>query len=523
MGEGSWGDRRNAMSNNLRFQRIGSAMLCVLVVGAAAAQQDARTVRNKVTRYRAAHEKEIIAEFVDLLSIPNGASDTPNIEHNAEAIRKMLEKRGITVRILRVSGAPPVVLGEFHSSSAARTIGIYAHYDGQPVDPAQWLNPPFSPIIRDAAGHEVDWQSAAKFDPEWRIYARSASDDKAPIQGVVAALDALRSSHTAMSVNVKFMFEGEEEAGSTHLPEILKPYPEALDADIWLLCDGPVHQSRRMQVFFGARGETELEITLYGPARPLHSGHYGNWAPNPIVLLTHLIDSMRAKDEHIQIPGFYDDVRPLTASEKKVLAATPAVDEQLKQELAIATPEGGGAPLAEQILKPALNVRGIQAGHVGAQAANVISTEAAASIDFRLVPNQTPEQVRERVENHITRQGFFIVHDTPDLETRRAHAHVVKLQWGSGYRPYRASLDNAAAQAVVRALEAASGAPLIQVVSLGGSVPMYIFEGENHTPVLGVPIANHDNNQHAANENLRVQNLWDAIEMYAGIFAELKW
>jgi acetylornithine deacetylase/succinyl-diaminopimelate desuccinylase-like protein len=363
-------------------------------------------------------------------------------------------------------------------------------------------------------------QTITKFDPEWRIYARSASDDKAPIEGTMAALDALRASHTALSVNLKFMFEGEEEAGSVHVPDILKQNPDALDADIWLLCDGPVHQSRRMQVFFGARGETDLEMTVYGPARALHSGHYGNWAPNPIALLAHLIDSMRSADEEILIPGFYDDVRPLTAIEEEALAKTPAVDEQLKGELAIADPEGGGAPLAEQILKPALNLRGVQGGHVGTEATNVINTEAVASIDFRLVPNQTPKKVRERVEDHIARQGFFIVHDTPDLAVRRAHAHVVKLQWGSGYRPYRAPMENAMAQSVIRAIEAATGGSIIQVVALGGSVPMYLFEGKTHTPVIGVPIANHDNNQHASNENLRLQNLWAAIQVHAAIFSE---
>jgi len=285
------------------------------------------------------------------------------------------------------------------------------------------------------------------------------------------------------------------------------------------LCDGPVHQSRRMQVFFGARGETDLEITTYGPARPLHSGHYGNWAPNPIILLTHLIDSMRDTNGTILIPGFYDDVRPLTPTEKQALARTPAADVQLKQELAIPSPEGGGALLAQQILKPGLNVRGIQAGHVGAQAANIISTEAQASIDFRLVPNQTPEKVRERVEDHIKRKGFFIVHDDPDISTRHEHAHIVKLQWGSGYPPYRASMDNPTAQRIIRTIETATSAPVIQVVTLGGSVPMYLLEGKNHTPVIGVPIANHDNNQHAANENLRLQNMWNAIEVYAAIFA----
>ena len=494
-----------------------TSIMCVVGLAFAPAQQSAG-LQEQVRAYRIAHEKEIVREFSRLLSLPNRASDSRDIELNAEFIKTMLESRGITVRMLGVKGAPPVILGELRTPDARSTIGIYAHYDGQPVDPAQWLSPPFSPVVRDQTGKVIEWEGAANFDPEWRVYARSASDDKAPIEATMAALDALRASHTPLSVDVKFIFEGEEEAGSIHLPQILKEHADALDAEIWLLCDGPVHQSRRMQVFFGARGETDLEITTYGPARPLHSGHYGNWAPNPIVLLTHLIDSMRDTDGNILIQGFYEDVRPLTATEKQTLARTPAADAQLKRELAIRVPEGGGAPLAEQILKPALNVRGVQAGHVGAQAANVISTEAEASIDIRLVPNQTPEQVRAKVEEHIARQGFFIVHDDPDASTRQAHAHVVKLQWGSGYPPYRASMENVTAQRIIRTIETAT--PVVQVVTLGGSVPMYLFESQKHTPVIGVPIANHDNNQHAADENLRLQNLWDAIQVFASIFAE---
>lgn len=505
------------MRNTSNF--LITSMLCVVGLAFGPARLSAG-FQEQVRAYRVAHEKEIVHEFNRLLSLPNRASDSRDIELNAEFIKTMLESRGIAVRMLRVTGAPPVILGELRTPGARSTIGIYAHYDGQPVDPAQWLSPPFSPVVRDRTGKDIEWEAAANLDPEWRVYARSASDDKAPIEATMAALDALRASHTPLSVDVKFMFEGEEEAGSIHLPQILKENADALDAEIWLLSDGPVHQSRRMQVFFGARGETDLEITTYGPARPLHSGHYGNWAPNPIVLLTHLIDSMRDTDGNILIQGFYEDVRPLTAAEKQTLARTPAADAQLKQELAIRVPEGGGAPLAEQILKPALNVRGVRAGHVGAQAANVISTEAEASIDIRLVPNQTPEQVRARVEEHIARQGFFIVHEEPDASTRLAHGHVVKLQWGSGYPPYRASMENGAAERIIRTIETATASPVVKVVTLGGSVPMYLFEGQKHTPVIGVPIANHDNNQHAANENLRLQNLWDAIQVYASIFAE---
>jgi acetylornithine deacetylase/succinyl-diaminopimelate desuccinylase-like protein len=498
-----------------------SLVLLFFSVLPTAAQDSSTPVRDQLRTYREAHEKQILGEFVNLLSIPNHAGDTADIERNAQAISAMLQAREVQVRLLRVPGASPVVFGELRTPGATRTIGIYAHYDGQPVDPMQWQHPAFNPVLRDVSGREVNWQAQGRFDPQTRIYARSSSDDKAPIEATMSALDALRSVHVTPSINLKFFFEGEEEAGSPHLAEIIAQYPETLAADAWLLCDGPVHQSGRMQVDFGSRGDIDLEIRVYGPARPLHSGHYGNWAPNPIVLLTHLLDSMRDADAHILIPGFYDDVRPLTPSERRMLAQTPAADEQLKQELAIVQPEGDGAKLAEQILKPAINVHGIQAGHVGEEAANVISTEARASFDIRLVPDQTPERVRQEVEQHITHQGFFIVHQTPDLATRRAHARVVKLEWGPGYPAYRAPVDNPMAQAVVRTIEEATGGPIIQVVSLGGSVPMYLFEGKKHQPVIGVPIANADNNQHAANENLRLQNLWDGIEIFGTLFAQL--
>jgi acetylornithine deacetylase/succinyl-diaminopimelate desuccinylase-like protein len=483
------------------------------------AQQSAATVRDRVRNYRLAHEKEILGEFARLLSIPNLASDTPNIERNVQAIATMLENHGVAVQFLRVPGAPPLIYGRLNAPGDRPTIGIYAHYDGQPVDSGLWQSPPFSPTLRDIAGHTIDWQSLNHYDAESRIYARSAGDDKAPIAATMSALDALNSMQTHLSVNVKFLFDGEEEASSPHLAELLNKNPEALEADIWLLCDGPLPPSRRMQVFFGTRGETDLEMTVYGAARPMHSGNYGNWAPNPIVLLTHLLDSMRDTNAKILIPGFYDDVRTLTQSERQVLTNSAASDEQLKEEFAIAAPEGDGASLAEQLLKPAMNVRGIRAGYVGERVNNVISSEAVAMMDFRLVPNQTEERVRQQVEEHIARQGFFVVHQTPDMTTRRAHAHVVKLEWKSDFPLFRTAMDNPIGQAVVKSIEQATGAPVVQAVSMGGTVPMYLLAGGKHTPVLGVPIANHDDNQHAPDENLRLQNLWDAIEVYATIFA----
>jgi acetylornithine deacetylase/succinyl-diaminopimelate desuccinylase-like protein len=496
------------------------------VTDSAAQNPEAQAIRTKARSYRAEHEVTILRELVALLSLPNIASDRSNIGKNADHIVSMLHRRGVQTQRLQVEGSPPVVYGELRAPGAQRTIIIYVHYDGQPVDPAQWATDPWTPVLRDKpldqGGREIPISSLqAPINGEWRLYARSASDDKSPIIAVLTAIDALRAAQIPLSVNLKFFFEGEEEAGSPHLPSIIQKYSELLKADAWILCDGPVHQTRQMQIYFGARGVTDLEMTVYGPARPLHSGHYGNWAPNPVVLLSHLLSSMRDTDGRILIPGFYDDVRPLTETERRALAEVPSVETEMKHALGLAWSEGSGKPLVEQIMRPALNLRGIHGGHVGAKAQNAVPTEATASIDFRLVPDQTPEKVRSRVEAHIRQQGFFIVYDTPDWETRRNHPKIVKLDWGPGYPPARTSMDLPVSRAVVRAIEEMTGAPIVKMPSLGGSVPMYLFLDVLKTPVIGVPIVNHDNNQHAANENLRLRNLWDGIETFAALLARL--
>ena len=473
----------------------------------------------RIRAWRVQNEARVLTELRDLLAIPNVASDAPNIERNAAALAEMLRRRGIEPRLLRLEGAPPVVFGELRASGAKETLVLYAHYDGQPVDRAKWAGDPWMPVLRTAlvesGGKELAWNEAIKkLDPEWRLFARSASDDKAPIVAMLAALDALRATGTSLGVNVKFFFEGEEEAGSPHLARIIEKHRDLLGADLWLIADGPVHQSRRMQLYYGVRGVMGLELTTYGPLRPLHSGHYGNWAPNPLVTLTHLLASMRDENGRILIDGFYDDVRALTAAERAALAEVPAAEEQLQRELALGRSEGT-EPLVERITVPALNLRGIRGGGVGETAANVISPEAAASIDFRLVPDQTPERVKAKVEAHLRSRGFHVVHETPDAETRRAHAKVIKVEWESGYPASRVSLDNPVAAAIERRIEAALGQQLIKLPTLGGSVPLYLFP-----TALGIPTVNHDNNQHGANENLRLQNLWDAIEVFAAVMGK---
>jgi acetylornithine deacetylase/succinyl-diaminopimelate desuccinylase-like protein len=518
-------------SESFTLWPMSRVLLAVFLLLAATAAQTAEQVR----AYRRQNEVNILRDFAALLSMPNvaqaSAAGHADIERNAAYIRDLFQKRGLRTELLEVSGGFPAIYAELLVPGATKTVVFYAHYDGQPVIATKWQSPPFAPTLRTGAlgtnekiieiGTLKSGQPLPSGAENWRLYARSASDDKAPIIGFLTALDALRANKIQPDVNLKFFLEGEEEAGSDHLEELLKKYSDLLRSDLWILCDGPAHQSGRMQLVYGARGVMGLEMTVYGPNRGLHSGHYGNWAPNPAAEIANVIASMRDTDGRIKIKDFYNHVAPLTPAEKRALADVPDMDIALQQAFALGRTEGGGQHLNRLIMNPALNVRGIRSGAVGAEAANAIMTDATASIDFRLVPRQTPEGVRQQVEAHLRSLGYEIVYEEPTEESRRKHPRLIRLQWAMGYPAARTPLDSTVASAIAKVMSSAIGAPLIRMPTLGGSVPMYLFEQRLKTPVLILPIANYDNNQHSHNENIRLGNLWTAIDIYASLFAEL--
>ena len=497
--------------------------IAVCILASRALAQDAERVRSAVRAYQQAHDVEVVRELADFLAIPNLASDSVNIRRNARFIVAMLERRGIRAQLLESPGSPPAVFGELRTPGATRTIVFYAHYDGQPVDTSQWATPPWSPTLRARLSGEIVPlpTQPGTVQGESRLYARSSGDDKAPIVAFLAALDALRAARVQPSVNLKFFFEGEEEAGSPHLRDMLSSHRDVLGSDLWVFGDGPVHQSRREQVVFGVRGSMGLELTVYGPNRALHSGHYGNWAPNPLVLVANLIASMRDDDGRILIDHYYDDVRPITPAEREAIASVPPADSALRVELQLGGTEANNAPLMDRIMLPALNVRGISGGGVGALGANAIATQARASIDFRLVPRQTPANVRALVEAHARKEGFFVVHGDPTPEERVTHAKILKLEWEGGYPAQRSDMSLPVSRALVRATEMGIGQRIIVMPTSGASAGLYHFDDVLHTPIISVPIVNHDDSQHAANENLRLQNLIDGMQVYAGIIAHL--
>ncbi len=503
------------------FPRIITAVsLCFICMGSTFADQ----VSGQVSQWRQSHEQQIVDEFSKLLSIPNVASDKPNIRKNANHISQLLKNAGMRVELLEVEGSNPVVFAQRNSPGATKTVMIYIHYDGQPVNVDNWASDPWVPVIRtdmvENGGKQVPMK--APFDPDWRIFARSAGDDKAPVIALQSALMALAEAGIEPTVNLKVFLEGEEEAGSPNLRRMLETHKDKLAADLWLFCDGPTHQSRRWQLVYGVRGSYGFNLRVYGPNRPLHSGHYGNWAPNPIMLLTELINSMRAPDGEILVDGYSDQVVPLSAGELAAIAASPQMDELLATDLGIGIPETEDR-LELAIARPAMNLRGISGGDVGAQARNVIQPSAEASIGLRLVPAQTPEYLRGVIEKHIESQGYLVVHEEPTSEQRQQQQRIARLDWSSsgGYPAYRAAFDEPLAMQISEILYKLSDSTLIQTPTMGGSLPLYIVEDTLNTPILILPIANHDNNQHGANENLRLQNLWDAVEIYAAVLTGL--
>jgi len=473
--------------------------------------------------WRETHERAILTEFMDLLAMPNLARDEAAVRKNSNAIVNMLEKRGVKARLLEESGVPPVVFGEINTPGATRTLMFYAHYDGQPLDPKEWATPPWQPVLRDRPlnedGRVVPLPANGKIDPEWRIYARSASDDKAPIITISTALDALKAARIPIRSNLKFIFEGEEEAGSPHLASVIEKYKSLLGSDVWLICDGPVHQSRRQQIVFGARGVTIVDVTLYGPNHELHSGHYGNWAPNPAMMLARLLATMKDDTGRVLIDHFYDGIAPLSEIEKRAVAEAPDVDRDLMRELALGATEGGGKKLVELINYPSLNIRGMASARTGGQASNVVPSTATATIDIRLVKGVDHDVAAKRLIDHIRKQGYFIVETDPDAQTRMAHPRIAKvIVEPGGYNASRTSMDLPISQLVLRTADSARG-PIVKLPTMGGSVPLFMIDEILHVPTISVPIANHDNNQHSYNENIRIQNLWDGIELMAALLA----
>jgi len=477
----------------------------------AAEDPDALQHRNAVAGWVQAHRQAILDELSVFVKLPNTATDADDIRRNAEHLQGLLERRGLEVQQLDVEGMPYVTARlrpeAPHPDGSPPTVLFYCHFDGQPVDPSRWtVAPPYEPTLVGG----ID-------DPEARLYGRSSSDDKAPIVALLAAIDALRAAEVPPNIEARFIFDPEEEIGSPHLTTMVERHGELLTADLLIFADGPTHQSGRPTVVFGSRGIVTVTLTVYGAANALHSGHYGNWAPNPAEKLASLLASMKDADGRVVVEGFYDDVELLSPVERRAIDAIPPVEPGLQHDLLVARPDGGGNTLQQLINLPSLNVRGMASAWVGEHSRTIVPATATAELDLRLVKAIDPHEQVERIKAHAAKQGFHVVEEEPDAATRRQHAHVVLIETGHGTPAARTPMDTPASRALIEAVQRAVTVEPVLMPTLGGTGPLHQFESALGMPVYGVPIVNFDNNQHAPDENLRLGNLWDGIVIYASL------
>ena len=493
---------------------------CSFLIGLISQSQ---TIQQKVNLYRKENESKIIDEYVKFVTIPNVTRDTTNILRNAAFIKTMMEQHGIKAEFLNgiTPNVNPVVFGEIKVPGAKYTLSFYAHYDGQPVNPAKWTGglKPFEPVFIDKPveqGGKIISVSG-NISPEYRLAGRGSADDKAGIMTILNAYDALVKTGVTLTHNIKFFFEGEEELGSTHLDEIFKKNKEKLQTDLWVIIDGPRHVSGKKMISFGVRGDVNMNLTVYGPKRPLHSGNYGNWAPNPALSLVQLLASMKDDKGNILVEGYYDDVTPLSANEKEALSKIPNIEETLKKELGIAVPEGNGKSFLELLHLPTLNINGIKSADVGELGANIIPTKAEAMLDLRLVLGNEVDKQINKVIRHIEKNGFHVIDHEPTDEERLKYSKLIKITRGVGYPAQRTSFDLPIAQSLVKAVQATVDYPVVLIPSMGGSLPLYLFEKTLNAKLITVPVVNYDNNQHAENENVQLKFLWEGIETIAAI------
>ncbi|HEX6315828.1 MAG TPA: M20/M25/M40 family metallo-hydrolase [Gemmatimonadaceae bacterium] len=495
------------------MRRLPVLVVCLLSLAPEAGGQSA------VAAWTSQHQRQIIDEFATLLAVPNVARQDADMRRNAELLKAMFEKRGFAVELQPVTSGAPVILASLTAAPSAGTLALYIHYDGQPVDSTEWTRcGPFAPCVWGPAGMVPLDASVRRFDPEARIYARSASDDKGPIMALLAAVDALRATGSKPAWNLRVVLDGQEEAGSANFRRFVAANGERLKADLAITLDGPRHPSGRPTMYYGVRGGAGVTITVHTSRNDLHSGNYGNWAPDPSMLLGTLLASMKDSTGRVTIDGFYDDVTPLTPTERRALAEAPDVEAVLAKEFGVARPERAGTRLEQKLNEPTLNVLQMEAGGgFSAPGRTAIPATARARIAMRLVHGLDPAKMNERVIAHVRRQGFFVVlNREPTDEERLAHPRLARIDARGGSRATRVSMDEPMAQAVARALTRGS-IPPVQLPTLGGSMPFGEFSEGLQLPTVGVSLVNHDNNQHGPDENLRLRNLWEGIDLLASI------
>jgi len=479
---------------------------------------------NALDKLAEKHALASLPEFYEMLSIPNVASQHQDIERNVVWCESAFAKRGFTTQRLNTSTVP-LLLAERKVKKATKTVLIYLQIDGQPVNPALWdQESPWKPVLKeqDAQGKWIiiaDDKLQGNINRDWRIFARSTSDAKGPAAAFLASLDALKELKKEPNYNIKVIMDFEEELGSPRLPAAVTTYKNELSADWFIIFDGPRHVSNQPTLTFGARGICEITLTTFGPRAHMHSGNYGNYAPNPALRLSQLLASMKDEEGRVTIPDFYDGI-VLTDEEKRTLQQVPDNEEELKQFLGIAKPDQVAPTFQEAMQYPTLNIRGLDALYIGEKARTLIPAWATAEIDIRLVPSSNPERLIELVRQHVISKGYHLVATEPTEEERMKYPKIAAIQSSISYGAFQTPFNSELGLWLDKAMKKAFQKEAIKIRTAGGSIPISPFVVTLGIPAVAVPTVNADNNQHAENENIRLGNYIDAVKTFVCILAE---
>ncbi len=478
---------------------------------------------SELDKLSSAYAKKSFPILKELLSIPNDAFYPEEIERNVVWCETAFGQRGFSTQRIETSTVP-LLLAERKHKKAKKTVLIYLQIDGQPVDSTRWFQEsPYKPVLKKKNSEDeweiIPWDNIQNYEDDWRVFARSTSDAKGPVAMFLAALDAAASEKIVPNYNIKIIMDFEEELGSPRLPDAVVKNAELLKADMLIIYDGPRHITNRPTLTFGARGIATIQLTTYGPAVPQHSGHFGNYVPNPALRLSKLLASMKDDEGKVVIPGFYDGIA-IDADAEKILKAVPDDEAQIKKRLQIAETDQVGSYYQEAIQYPSLNIRGMQSGWIDEKVRTIIPGRARAEIDMRLVLESDPERLLKLIKNHIADKGYYVIDKEPTKEERLKYDKIATFTSEISYQSFRTDFNSEVGIWLRSALQNAFGEEPIMIRMSGGSIPISPFVTTLGIPAVTVPTVNRDNNQHSPNENIRLGNYREGIKTMIAILKE---
>ncbi|UCG27016.1 MAG: M20/M25/M40 family metallo-hydrolase [Bacteroidales bacterium] len=480
--------------------------------------------RDQMNRLSEAFGKKSIPAFIEFLQIPNNSYFPEQIHQNLIWLNRKFTELGFKTSILKTS-TNPYLLAEWKNTSSESSVLFYAHADGQPVDPSLWnQKDPYEPVLKEksktGSWNIIGWSSLEeRIDPEYRIFARSSSDDKGPIMMLITAIEILQHENITLPYRLKVLIDLEEEKGSPGIQYVAEKYREALKSDFLVIFDGPKHYSHLPSLTFGARGISTIRLTVYGPRMSLHSGHYGNYAPNPALRLSRLLASMKDEQGRVIIPGYYDNIK-MNRDTREQLTYVPDQTDQINRSIGIHSADKVGENYQESLQYPSLNIRGLSSGWTGNEVRTIIPDKAIAEIDIRTVPESDPKRLIDLVKQHITNQGYYIINREPTDEERSDYSRIIAFESGTGYKAFRTDFNSPIGIWLYNAMMRVSCDEPVRKRISGGSVPVSPLVHILEIPAVTVPTVNPDNNQHSPNENLRLGNYLAGIKIFLAILTQ---